>query len=352
MNILIATVGWISYEEPTFEQCINHYVGYSLKLKKELQRLDPKCNISLASIDYLKYDAYSAKIKNDLKNVDVILILGYSGSLAYMTDWIENARSEDVLSDTVSIFTLSTSSFYRHRLKAKAHFEMMLQSFFESFCPIYEFDSSLNLDVFRGRYSENDITEDLFVHHNLPIPRTLDSEKSETDFVNKGSVCIDGPFRGEPTEGVNMRMTPVYNKLIKTFPQNDIFQLSPSVNYYRDKGLIDFQPPLKIIEVPYMTMPKLRTFLNPIEHFVVSRTESYGGMVADCLSTRTIVHYPTQPLVNKHALRIVDAENLENCIPFSSVEQLCDNIKNAKFKESNSVPNQDVFKYISEIVLS
>lgn len=312
MNVLILAPldPYTQSKRVLYSNTNNHFVFYSLEIAHELEKMG--CVTSIERIN----DAFETPSKLETLVFDIILAIGYFNDLVKLCDVI----SQSEFFNNKTLFTMSTANVIHERILT--HFVMKQQTFF---------NTSIQNDV--------SVVE-------LPIPKTLSFREVKLATENP-KICIDGPARSVELQHLSPNMDTIYSSILEYVNPNDVCQLSPWVGFYDQTRLPNFQPPKSIREIPYLTIPKLELFLSSIDHFIITVCESYGAIVADCLSTNTLVHYPIEPLVPNKSLPLV--ADIPNCIPFSSASELCTNLKEQKFSyKYGTSPNPIVFKYVAE----
>jgi hypothetical protein len=314
MNILILTTiqSSLNNEKVRFRDVANHYIFYSLEIAHELEKMG--CGTYIKSI----FDFSDSSC--ELEEFDIILGIGYLNNLQKLCTTV----SQSEILNSKPLFTWTDCPLSNERVHT--HFVMKLQTFFK------KYETHTNISV------------------ELPIPKTLSFREMSLNNTDL-KICIDGPARCETLQHLSPDMNTIYSSLLECTNPETIFQLSPYVGYYDYVGLSQFQPPKNIREIRYQRIPQLEMLLSSIDHFVITICESYGAMVADCLSTNTVVHYPITPLVpNPSSLNLI--EDIPNCIPFSSASELCTNLREQKFSHKNpNCPNTKVFKYVAEYLV-
>jgi len=315
MNILLLAPldPYTQNERVLYSNTNNHFVFYSLEIAHELEKLG--WGTSIRRIN----DAFEKPCKLETLVFDIILAIGYFDDLIKLCEVV----SQSEILKSKPLFTMSTAKALHERIFT--HFVMRQQTFFNTF------------------------TQDGVSVVELPIPKTLNFREVKLAAENP-KICIDGPARSVELQHLSPNMDTIYSSILEYVSPNDVCQLSPWVGFYDQVRLPNFQPPKSIREIPYLTIPKLELFLSSIDHFIITVCESYGAIVADCLSTNTLVHYPIKPLVPKQSLPLIG--DIPNCIPFSSTSELCTNLKGQKFshKTTNS-PNPNVFIYVAECIV-
>lgn len=314
MNILIlAPISpSLHNEKVRYATAGNHFVFYSLEIAHELDKMGWDTRIE----SIIDFSDSSCKFEDF--EFDIILGIGYLGNLQKLC--LAVTQSETLKSKT--LFTMSTAGFLNDLIHT--HFVMKLQTFFK------KYETKHNIVV------------------ELPIPKTLRFREMTFDDTSL-KICIDGPARGSTLQHLSPNMDPIYSSLLDYSSPETIFQLSPYEGYYDVVGLPQFQPPKMIREIRYQCIPKLELLLSTIDHFIITICESYGAMVADCLSTNTLVHYPIDPLVPHPSLNLIG--DIPNCIPFSSASELCTNLKEQKFSHKDTnCPNTKVFTHVAEYI--
>ena len=299
----IAIVSYV-HENMCYKDCKNHFTFYSLELRHSLSKLGLKS--SFVSIREFKKESYL-----NMTDCKLFIFIGYGGDFNRIAAM--SLPREKVCFISTYPFAEKGFSLLRFTFELRETFE----------------------------YKELGDSERLV---RVPLAKTLSlSKKRESKKLN---ICIDQPPKSVDWFDLGFQdPQSIYKSLASSF--ENVFFLSPFKGFYSRDFFREHRPDSTFIEIPSLNAPDLGSFLCNIDHFVIAHVESYGGMVADCLSTETLIHYPKPPVIHGSRSSLNLREPLANCIPFNSADQLIENIKTKTFSNSNKGVRYDVFEIIA-----